>query len=183
MTLKRPAAAQSDPFQPTQASKPCDFWRRAYIDSLSTFHTRFPVASFYLAQDQGEGILITGTRDWRNYTVTVPSFRINLGGAGLAVRVQGLNRYYALVFKADRKSVVLVKARDELRTEVARADFEWELDEARNVAVQVEGDKIVGFAGGKKVLEARDGEYRGGGIGVVVLDGSVAVNSFEISAL
>ena len=87
MTLQRPTAAKSDPFQPAGASKPCKFWTRAWIDSLSTFH-KLPGVSFCLAQDQGLGVLITGTRDWIDYKVAVPSFRINRESAGLAVRVR-----------------------------------------------------------------------------------------------
>jgi ADP-ribosylglycohydrolase len=183
MTLKRPAAAQRDPFQPAQAGKPCQFWTRSWIDSMSTFHTKFPKASFYLAQDRGEGVLITGTRDWIDYKVTVPSFRINVGSAGLAVRVQGLNRYYALIFKPDRKSMALVKAKDESRMELASASYDWELDEVYNVAVRVEGSEITGFIAGKKVLEANDGDYTGGGIGAVLVDGSVSINQFDIAPL
>ncbi|KUJ23729.1 ADP-ribosylglycohydrolase [Mollisia scopiformis] len=181
MTLKRPAGAQYDPFQPNGADKPCSFWRRVWIDSLSTFHTKFFTSSFFLAQDRGEGNLITGTRDWIDYTVSVPSFKINLGSAGLCVRVQGLNRYYALVFGSGRKTVALVKARDESRIELTNASYEWELDTAYHVTVRVEGSKIVGSIAGKKVLEADDSEYTGGGIGAVIVDGSLAIDQFDIA--
>jgi ADP-ribosylglycohydrolase len=181
MTLRRPSAAQSDPFQPTEPGKPCQFWTRAWIASLSTFHTKFPNASFYLAQDQGEGILITGTRDWIDYTVTVPSFRINIGSAGLAVRVQGVNRYYALLLKPGGKSVALIKAKDDMRTELASASYDWELDKVYKLAVCVEGRNISGFIAGKKVLDAQDSEYAGGGIGAVLLDGSVTIDQFDIA--
>jgi hypothetical protein len=181
MTLQRPAAAQSDPFQPAQPGKPCDFWRRAWIDSLSTFNTRFPKASFYLSQDQGEGILITGTRDWVDYRVMVPRFRINMGSAGLAVRVQGLNRYYAILFQADRKSVAF--ARDESRVILASVDLSWELDEELTVSVCVEKNNILGYIGSKKVLGAQDAEYSSGGIGAVLVNGSVAIDQFDIAPL
>jgi ADP-ribosylglycohydrolase len=182
MTLKRPAAAQSDWSQP-QLGKPCQFWTRAWIDNLSTFHTMFPNASFNLAQDRGEGILITGTRDWINYKVTIPNFRIKVGSAGLAVRVQGLNRYYALLFKADRKTVALIKARDTSRTELATASYQWELDEGYNVTVSVEGRNITVVLSGEKVLEAQDSDYSGGGIGALLVDGSVAIDQFDIAPL
>ncbi|OBT39610.1 hypothetical protein VE00_10742 [Pseudogymnoascus sp. WSF 3629] len=163
MTLRRPTGAQSDPFQLNPVGKPCEFWTRAWIDSLSTFHTTFPMASFYLAQDQGEGVLIIVTRDWIDYRVAVP-------------------RYYALIFKPDRKSVVLVKAKDESRMELASASYEWELDEPCNVAVCVRGRKITGIIAGHKILgAAQDSEYTGGGIIAVILDRAVAIDQFLIN--
>ncbi|KAN0095006.1 ADP-ribosylglycohydrolase [Hyaloscypha variabilis] len=177
MTLKRPAAFQGP------LSQAVNFWARSWIHNLSTFHIRFPAISFYLGQDQGEGVFITGTREWVDYKVTVPSFRIGLGGAGLAVRVRGLNRYYALVFKPDRKSVALVMAKDETRTELTCVSYEWKLDESYSVTVCAEGDNITGFIAGKKVAEAQEGEWTGGGIGVVVTDGSVAVDQIDISPI
>jgi hypothetical protein len=181
-TLKRPAAAPIA-MGPSDKTKPCDFWRRAWISNLSTFHPNFSGASFFLAHDRGEGLLITGTREWTDYKVTVPSFKINIGSAGLVVRNQGLNRYYALIFKSDRKSVALVKARDELRTELASESFEWRLDEAYTVAVHVEGNKITGFIAGETVVESYDDEYVGGGIGAVVIDGGIAITQFDIAPL
>jgi ADP-ribosylglycohydrolase len=183
LTLKRPSAAQNSPFQPVPEGQPCDFWRRAWIDNLSTFRTRFPGASFFLAQDQGEGVLITGTREWIDYKVSVPTFKIYLGGGGLAVRNQGLNRYYALIFKSGGKSVALVKARDETRTELTAAIHDWKLNEPYMVAVCVRGKQITGFIDDKLVVEAQDDDYEDGGIGTVVLDGSVSVDQFDIAPI
>jgi ADP-ribosylglycohydrolase len=189
-SLKRPDAVSQQilSLEPSGAGKRWEFWRRAWIDSCSTFHTKFYSASFYLAQDSGEGLCYTGTREWGDYKVTVPKFKINLGSAGIVVRVQGLNRYYAMVFQSNEggeegNSLMLVKAKDEHRTKLATAKFAWELDQVYSVAVTVDENKIVGFVGGRKVIEAEEGEYTGGGVGAVIIEGSVAVDQFEISAL
>jgi len=182
VTLKRPTTAQSHPFGPVVPGQPCTFWRRAWIHNLSTFATVLPGMSFCLAQDQGEALCVTGTREWFNYKVTVPKFRIDLGSGGLAVRVQGLNRYYALVWNKDRKSVALIKARDEERKELAIVGLEWNLDQSHNVTLCAEGDQITAYIASEKVAEVKDGEYASGGIGVVVLDGSVAIDKFEIGS-
>jgi hypothetical protein len=78
---------------------------------------------------------------------------------------------------------MLVKAKDEHRTKLATAKFAWELDQEYTVAVTVDGNKLVGFVGGQKVIEAEEGEYTGGGVGAVIIEGSVAVDQFGISAL
>ena len=174
-TLKRPSAASGWGKQ----NKP-QFWKRAWIDTVSTFHTWNPSASFSLAQDDGEGLFYTGTREWRDYRVTVPAFRVNIGMAGLLVRVTGVNRWYAMVF-TEGKRVMLVKARDEERVELASVDFEWGLDVAYRVEVSIKGSKISGLLEGKKILEGEDDEYDGGGAGAILVDGSVTIDQFDIA--
>ena len=138
-------------------------------------------ASFCLAQDSGEGIFYTGTRDWRDYRVTIPRFNIGSGSAGIIVRVRGVHRCYAMVFEADGNRVTLVKAKDVDRRRLASCDCKWDLDIAYRVEVQVEGNRISGFVDGKKVLEAEDVEYAGGGMGAVLVDGNVVKDQFDIA--
>ena len=85
------------------------------------------------------------------------------------------------MFKSGGKSVALVKAKDDMRTELACAGHDWELDKAYNVAVRVEGGNITGYIAGKKVLDAQDSEYTGGGNGAVLVDGSAAIDQFDIA--
>lgn len=179
MTLKRPSTAKS--YSTTHGQR--KFWTRALVDNMSTLHTSFGSASFFMARDRGEGIMTTGTRDWKDYKVTVPSLKIGIGSVGVCVRVQGLNRYYALMFNSDRKSVALIKAKDEDRTVLASADYAWETDVSYKVSVVVEGEKISGFINDKKIAEASDGEYVGGGIGAIVVDGSASADRFDIAPL
>jgi ADP-ribosylglycohydrolase len=174
-TFKRPPIEQ-----------PGDSWHRAWVNSVSTFHTDMSHASFCIAQDSGEGIITCGTRDWIDYGVTVPRLILHLGTpAGLAIRVQGLNRYYALLFlSGPERAVALIKARDEQRTELVRTAFDWKYDTPYEVSVSVQGNvirgRIVGACG--PVLEAVDDEYGGGGIGLVVTDGSVSANQFDVGS-
>lgn len=77
----------------------------------------------------------------------------------------------------------LVKAKDESRTVLASVSYEWESNTAYSVSVCVEGESISGFIAEKKILEASDGEYAGGGIGAIVVDGSAAIDRFDIASL
>ncbi|KAL5405057.1 hypothetical protein PMIN06_004042 [Paraphaeosphaeria minitans] len=46
-------------------------------------------ASFFLAQDAGEGLFYTGTRDWVDYSASVSGWMVNIGeGHEVVVRVQ-----------------------------------------------------------------------------------------------
>ena len=168
------------------STRPCDFWTRAWVNAADDFH-KFMTHSFCVAKNNGEGIVSTGTRDWTDYKAVVSKFKVTIGDfAGVAVRVQGLNRYYALVLKKDKtgaRRAVLVKARDEQRVELASVDFDWKLDDAYEVTVVVQGARIQGAIGGKTVEATDSGEkaFSGGGVGFVVADGSLSADSIAVS--
>ncbi|KAF5013503.1 hypothetical protein FDECE_490 [Fusarium decemcellulare] len=144
--------------RPTSNSQ--SFWRRAWVSSVDKMHTDMG-PSFFIAQDRGEGILSQGTRDWVDYKTVVSNFVVNLGGPmGVAARVQGLNRYYALMFTKDNQ-ISLVKAKDEKRIELASKDFDWKNDVKYDVHLTVRGSNIEGQVG-DVTLTAVDGDYAGG---------------------
>ncbi|KAK4501624.1 hypothetical protein PRZ48_007433 [Zasmidium cellare] len=181
MTLKRPAAL-------AQLSKEATrnlfgFWHRAWIHNLHNLTVRFPSMSFSLAQDEGEGIMTTGTRDWADYRLSAPRFQVTLGSAGLAVRVQGLNRYYALILQSGGQRVALLKARDEVRTVLSSVEYAWKLDEIYSVSLVANADTLTGYIAGQKIVEVHDAEYVNGGIGAVVADGSLSIDQFDVAPL
>ncbi|KAM5356809.1 hypothetical protein ACJ41O_003455 [Fusarium nematophilum] len=128
--------------QPSQ--KPCQFWHRAWVNGVTNFPHMFMNRSFVISQSKGEGIITCGTREWTDYRVSVPKLKINFGSSlGVAIRVQGLNRYYAVVF-VKGGGIALVKAWDAERITLAKAPFEWSLDEEYGVVLEAGGDEIRG---------------------------------------
>ena len=163
--------------RPTQ--QPGDFWRQAWVNGASIFHKTMG-APFYIAQDHGEGIVLYGTREWTDYQIKVHKFRINLGSpAGVAVRVQGLRRYYALVFKRGGQ-IAFVKNVDDQKIELSSTTYEWSLDASYDVAISVQGSNLKGYIDEKQVMEVKDERYGNGGIGFVVTNGSVSANRVDI---
>ncbi|KAJ9131361.1 ADP-ribosylglycohydrolase [Pleurostoma richardsiae] len=156
------------------------FWQRAWVQGADLFHG-WMSSSFAVIQNRGEGVLYQGTREWTDYRVTVSKFVINFGQlAGVAIRVQGLNRYYALVFK-DRKRVALVKAYDEKRIELASHDFEWELDHPLELELVAKGKHLTGAVGDVR-MQTEDEHFRGGAVGFVVADGSLSADSIKVES-
>ncbi|KAI0849357.1 ADP-ribosylation/Crystallin J1 [Daldinia vernicosa] len=157
---------------------PRSFYKRSFVNGADVFD--ISSSTFIVAQDQGEGIVSYGTRDWTNYRAIFRDFTVNMSGpAGVAVRVRGLNRYYALFFykssadiSGSKDRIALVKALDNERIELASADFDWKYDLPYNVIFKVSGDLLHARIG-KTELSARDAQYPGGGIGMVVTDGSI----------
>ncbi|KAL6867048.1 ADP-ribosylglycohydrolase [Trichoderma novae-zelandiae] len=158
------------------SQKQCEFWHRAWVNGVDSFSTW----AFIIAQGQGEGIISCGTREWDNYSVTVPNLMVKFGApAGLAIRVQGLNRYYAVVLTEDKR-IAVVKALDEHRLELASTAFPWELDLKYRVTLTACGDLVRARVDDVEV-QAVDGQYGGGGIGLVATDGCVSADCFMVA--
>ncbi|TSD90188.1 ADP-ribosylglycohydrolase family protein [Mycobacterium sp. KBS0706] len=160
-----------------------DFWRQAWVNGVSFFSKRFP-PSFRISQDRGEGIIIHGTRQWTDYRVAA-DVMIHLGlEAGIAVRVQGLRRYYAALLSRDGM-LRIVRQRDEDRLVLAETAFAWTLERSYDVVVEAEGDRITCRIG-DVVLAARDGSQqalRDGGIGLLVHEGALSSNDIRVTGV
>jgi ADP-ribosylglycohydrolase len=61
-------------------------WRHAWVDGVDQYEHRWP-ESFRLAQNEGRGLLITGTREWRDYSVQALIRPHLVKHAGIAARV------------------------------------------------------------------------------------------------
>lgn len=171
MLLKKPSSAQ----------RPGRFWINAWVKGVDSF-LPWRKLPFTVVQNRGEGILIHGTRDWTDYRVSVPAFSVGLGQpAGVAIRVRGLNRYYALLLSGNGTKVSLIKALDEQRIVLDSADFIWELDKEYELSISACGTRIEGSIGDSSVrLAADDDQYRGGGLGLVITNGTASAGPIKI---
>lgn len=162
-------------------TEPGDFWRRAWVNGASFFSKHFPSA-FRISQDRGQGIIIHGTRQWTDYAVS-SRLTVHLGSsAGLAARVQGLRRYYALVLEAG-DHLRLVRVRDDERTVLAEATCRWSLERPRELELQVEGQRLIGLVDGSKLLDVEDDHphaLRDGGIGMVIVEGAISTDEVRV---
>ena len=151
-------------------------WRRAWIDGVDSYDFWWP-ESFRLVQNRGRGLLITGTREWRDYEVKTDLTLHLCKAAGIAARVQGMHRYYALLLgrAADGRGVArLVRALDG-DTVLAEADFPWEYGETHTFSLRVTGDRLQGSIDNldETLFDVTDSELDGGGIALVVEEGRV----------
>ncbi len=163
--------------------EPSDFWRMAWVNGASFFSKRFP-QSFRLSQDRGEGIIIHGTREWTDYKVAADTM-IHLGNeAGVAVRVQGLRRYYAALLSRDGM-LRIVRQRDETRTVLAETPFTWSLETLYDMAVEADGTTVRCRIGGTELVANDDSAeaFHDGGIGLIVHEGALSSNAVRVSAL
>ena len=73
-----------------------------------------------------------------------------------------------------------MKALDEKRIELAGREWKWEITKSMDVAIVAKGKNLQGFVDGELVLEAEDGQFVSGGIGVVMTEGSAMVKEFRV---
>lgn len=157
-------------------------WRRAWVDAVDSFDPRSPDA-YRIVQNSGTGLLSQGTVEWRNYRAESP-IAINLArSAGLAVRVQGLRRYYALVL-CDDGFARLVKARDTI-TVLAEQAFSWETFQTYDLAVELEGNTITAWIDGVEQFSVEDriDPLSGGGVALLVEEGCLCSDVVRVLPL
>ena len=152
-------------------------WRHAWVNGVDLLTKGTEM--FRLVQNAGTGLLMQGTREWRDYSVTAEVTPHLVERAGVAARVQGLTRFYGLLL-APRNRVQLVRmlhAEEVLR----EAHFEWRFGQTLELTLEVRGDRLVGKVDGAILLEATDDALDCGGIGLVVEEGRLGIDRVEVS--
>ena len=154
-------------------------WRRAWVNGVDLLTKG--IEMFRLVQNAGMGLLMQGTREWRDYSVSADLTPHLVERAGVAARVQGLTRFYGLLLargaRGSRVQLVRMLHGEEV---LAEADFEWRLGEVHELTLQVAGDRISGKVDGATLVEATDDALDCGGIGLVVEEGRLGVDRIEV---
>lgn len=156
-------------------------WRRAWVNGVDSYDFWWPEA-FRIVQNEGRGLLSTGTREWTDYAVESALTLHLCAAAGIAARVQGLRRYYALLLRrnADGSGVAqLVRALDG-DTVLAEAEFPWNFGETYSFGLRVTGSRLQGSIDGEDLFDVTDDALTGGGIGLVIEEGRVMSDAVTV---
>ena len=156
-----------------------EMWRMAWVDAIDQYNSWWPEA-FRLAQNEGRGLLIQGTREWGDYAVSAAITPHMAKACGIAARVQGLRRFYALLLCADQK-VRLIKALDG-DTVLAEADFAWQFGETHDLQLQVVGKRISASLNGAQLFTVEDADrpLMDGSIALVCEEGRMATEAVTV---
>ena len=157
-----------------------DFWRKAWVDSVSFFSNLFP-SSFRISQSRDQGLIIHGTRQWTDYEVS-SDIVIHLGTyGGIAVRVQGLRRYYAVRVTRDGQ-LQIVRVRDAETTVLARTGFLLIFEKKISAKVTVQDTHITATFD-DVTLRADDqtaAAFTNGGIGLLIAEGALSTDEVRV---
>jgi len=154
-------------------------WRRAWVDGSDQAVRRSP-ESYRLVQNRGRGLWIQGTREWTDYTVTADVAPHLVVAAGLAARVQGMRRYYALLLCAGG-TVRLVKALDG-DSVLGEADLPWEPDRSYSLSIEVIGSRLRAWIDGCLLFDVDDSDHplMGGGVALMCEEGRTSTDTVTV---
>ncbi|MCS6776809.1 MAG: ADP-ribosylglycohydrolase family protein [Chloroherpetonaceae bacterium] len=153
-------------------------WRRAWVDAVDSWLEWGE--PFRLVQNEGTGLLIQGTREWDDYEVSADVTPHMVAAAGLAGRVQGLRRYYALLLCRDNRAR-LVKALDGDNV-LGEAEFPWEFGLTYQMSLRLLGTRIQAYVDGQLLFDVEDTvrPLTGGAVALVCTEGRTATQAVTV---
>ena len=156
-------------------------WLRAWINAVDHVGTRW-ASAFHLSQNRGTGLFIQGSRDWQNYAVEAAIRSDPAKSFGLAARVQGLTRYYALML-GPSQALRLVRNYDGVKT-LAEVPFHWSWSERYLFHLAVNRTTIAGSIDGTELIRYDDPEaiLLDGGIALVCEEGLIMTDEVKVTA-
>ena len=157
---------------------PGSMWNRAWVNGVDQYLPKWG-ESFRLVHNRGTGLVLHGSRDWQDYRVSADVTPHLIRRAGIAARVQGMRRYYALVLNAEG-SVQIVRELDGT-TVLAEAPFDVEFYRTYQMEIAVEGTKITGSVDGEALLGTDDDALATGGIALLIDEGRTATQAVSIA--
>ena len=140
-------------------------WLRAWINAVDHVGTRW-ASAFHLSQNRGTGLFIQGSREWQNYAVQAAIMSDPAKSFGLAARVQGLTRYYALILAANQ-TLQLVRNYDSVEV-LAEVPCSWSWSQQYHFNLEVNGNVITGSMNGSELIRYNDSD-------AALLDGGIAL--------
>ena len=154
-------------------------WRRAWVNGVDSL-VAWPHLPelFRLIQNQGTGLVMQGTREWRDYAVSARLRPHLVERAGVAVRVQGMTRYYGLLLApGNRLQLVKMLHRETVLAEVA---LTWQLGEICQLTLEVSGRRLIGSVNGRRLIESSDDALDAGAVGLIVAEGRLEVLEVQV---
>ncbi len=135
-----------------------------------------------IIQNKGEGLLLQGAREWQDYVFCASMIPHLAKSFGIAVHVQGLQRYYALKLTSEGK-VELLCVLDGVRV-LAERTFSWDLYRSYDLQLFASDDGLVACINDEQVLAFNgDLELESGAIALMIEEGRVGCSDIAVRPL
>jgi ADP-ribosylglycohydrolase len=155
-------------------------WRANWVNGVEQWELWG--AAFRLIQNSGRGLINTGTREWTDYRVSAKVLPALVKSGGIAARVQGMTRFYALQL-AEGGKAQLLKAYEGNDSLLGEADFDWKLWKPYDLSLEVKGSRICGWVEGKLLFDVEDANgLASGGIGLVLTEGHMMAETVRVES-
>lgn len=154
-------------------------WARAWGKAIDRFEYARD-GFLHLAQDRGQGMLILGSDHWTDIRVEAKVWAQMAKRFGIATRVQGLRRFYALIL-TDVGEVELIKVFGQ-REVLASAPFQWKTYQPYSLCIEAKGSMLTAYIDGAQVLHANDSDesFAWGGAAFVVEEGCMGSEGMKL---
>ncbi len=156
-------------------------WRKSWIKACDHWTDRSWEPAFKISNNKGRGLILTGSSEWCDYSVSSEiNFYLGKSG-GVAARVQGLQRYYALELVNDG-TLRLVKVQDGISV-LCQCSYSFELNRSYKFEIIVSGSIIKGKINSALMLEYEDQTkpLLSGAIGLIVESGTIFSDVVEVT--
>jgi hypothetical protein len=170
--LTRPSGAKKH-------QKPPLVWRKAWVNAIDIWEASWP-EPYRLIQNSGRGLIVQGTREWKDYEIQADITPWLMDAGGIAVRVQGQKRFYALQLEKGNK-VRLIKALDG-DTVLAEKAFRWEIYQTYALKMRASGNRIRAWVDDELQFDVTDESpvLSSGGVAYVVDLGLISSNGMQV---
>ena len=155
-------------------------WLKTFVSSADHFNPDYTV-TFSVCNAVENGVVTTGTADWKDYSVESIITFSQQDAAGLVARAKGHRRYYGAVFTEGY--AVIYRQMNNERKVIAKQPFAYEIDSTYKLRFAVDGVQLTLYVDDKKVVEGQDFDYSCGQAGFVVDEGAILGDGFIIKAL
>jgi ADP-ribosylglycohydrolase len=156
-------------------------WRFSWVNAMDQWDYLFPDA-FRLTQNEGRGLVITGKREWQDYQVSARVRPTIAKAAGIALRIQGLRRFYALQLTGDA-TARLLKVMDQQETVLGEQPFAWQEWQEYDISLEATGSRMRGWVEDRLLFDIIDNDnpLTEGALGLVLEEGHMVVNEVKLN--
>ncbi|HUJ73969.1 MAG TPA: ADP-ribosylglycohydrolase family protein, partial [bacterium] len=155
-------------------------WQRAWVNGVTRHETR--TEPFRIVQNEGRGLLMQGTREWKDYRVSAEITLCLVKAGGVAACVQGMRRFYALLL-TESGTARLLKCNDR-DVVMAEVPFPWSQGSAHTFELHVRDGTVSGAIDGKQIGSVKDMDrpLDGGAVAFVCEEGWMTSQELRVEA-
>ena len=152
---------------------------RAWVDAAQQWEANFWPESYRVVQNSGRGLIAQGNETWRDYRASATLTPALSAAFGLAVRVRGLRRYYALLLTPSGARLIRMRDQEQTLAEVALNVRPFE---PVTLTLEVSGARLRATIDGRLVFDVVDAEpLLNGGVAIISEDGTVSTDAVTIA--
>ena len=134
-----------------------------------------------LIHNEGRGLLINGSRDWRDYRFSARVSPHMASESGIAVRVGGMRRWYALMLCGSGRAQLLQCVDDDMLIDAV--DLPWNYGEWHDLQLSVRGQTLRAAIDDRELFVIDDVSLSGGGVALINSEGRTFFRDVEVEAL